>query len=136
MDFGAQRLYNIELWSTSGHIIADISHLCQNRSYTLTRNDAEQLTFDLDLTTFEAYCDSINVDPNAIIAPYATDVKVKRNGEDLFVTQVTGLDFTCSSRDTGTNPVIGSYQLTPINTLGYTNMKESVTVTCTGYLNI
>lgn len=125
MDFGSPRRYEIELWSPSGQRIADISHLCSNRSYTLTRNDAEELSFDLDLYEFEAYCrDQLGgMDPNVLITPYVTDVKVKRNGQYLFGAQVIDVTFTGSPNTSAVGQSGGSAAF-------------AVTISCSGYLNL
>ncbi len=129
MDLGSKRVYEIELWTTSGTRLADISSLCQNRRYILTRNDAEVLTFDLDLSTFERFCASINTDAEAILTPYQMDVKLKRNGMYLFVAQIAGVEMSAQPNDTGVNPETGNYN-------NVTTLTETITVTCTGYLNV
>ncbi|MDQ0825428.1 hypothetical protein QFZ60_001601 [Arthrobacter sp. B2I5] len=126
MDFGGSRLYEIELWSAGGSRIADISHLCSKRRYTLQRNEAETLTFDLDLNDFERYC-LINLggtDPNVLIKPYVTDVKVKRAGSYLFGAQVVDISFNLSADSS--SPGQGSSGA----------QNASVTITCSGYLNL
>lgn len=121
--------YVIELWSSAGSLLGDISKLTQNREYILTRNDAEQFTFDLDLTAFEQYCASINESPLAMLAPYQTDVKVKRNGVYIFGCQVVGITFNFQPNDSGVNPETSTYN-------NITTLTETVTVSCTGYLNL
>lgn len=126
MDFGSSKFYEIELWSQSGSRIADISHLCSNRKYTLQRNEAETLTFDVDLFKFEDYCQNNlgGTDPHTLLAPYVTDVKVKRNGSYLFGAQVVDISFDLTADDSqGSSSSPGS-----------SNYK--VTVTCSGYLNL
>jgi len=125
MDFGADRPYEIELWSQSGQRIADISALCSNRRYTLKRNEAETLTFDLDLFKFEAYClDNLGgTDPHTLIAPYVTDVKVKRNGSYLFGAQVVDVAFNFAP------------DAMPAGSLS-ADVTFPVTITCSGYLNL
>ncbi|WP_427007202.1 hypothetical protein [Pseudarthrobacter sp. H2] len=130
MDFGGKRLYEIELWSAGGSRIADISALCFNRSYSMQRNEAETLTFSLDLFAFENYCltNLGGINPRTLIDPYVTDVKVKRAGQYLFGAQVVDVSFNLAE-DTS-KPGFGG------------GMAQSgaqsyiVTVTCTGYLNL
>jgi hypothetical protein len=125
MDFGANRPYEIELWSQTGLRIADISTLCQNRKYTLKRNEAEALTFDLDLFKFEEYCrDNLGgTDPHTLIAPYVTDVKVKRNGIYLFGAQVVDISFNLTPDATPPGSASAA-------------VSFPVTITCSGYLNL
>jgi hypothetical protein len=126
MDFGSSSLYGIELWSQSGQMIADISRLCHNITYSMTRNDVETLQFDIDLFAFEQYCKTNlgNADPSVLLKPYATDIKFKRAGTYLFGCQVVSLSFNLagdsSSSGTSTNSGVSDYPMT---------------VSCTGYLN-
>lgn len=80
--------YDIELWSRTGVFLADISRYVKNFSYSMQRNEAEQLQLSIDLDAYEAYCASIGTNPTSILGPYQTDIKVKRNGEYLFGTHV------------------------------------------------
>src|SRR6185312_11995745 len=90
---------------------------------------AEQFTFQVDLTAFEAFCTGIGASPAQLLAPYQCHVKLKRNGTYLFCAQITGLEFTAQAQDSGTNPETGSFSAT-------TSITEYITVTATGYLNI
>ncbi len=112
MDFEGERVYELELWSIQGIKIADISHLAKNRKYTMQRNEAETLEFTLDLDKFEAFCASIGTPPRNVLAPYQTEVKVKRKGQYMFGVQVID---------------------TPV-TLG--ENSSEIQVKCTGYLNL
>ena len=126
MDFAASSVYGIELWSQTGTLIADISRLCSNIRYSMTRNDVETLQFDLDLFTFEAYCKNNlgSTDPKFLLQPYATDLKVKRAGTYLFGCQVVSLSFnlTGDANSTASSNASGMSQY-------------PVTVSCSGYLN-
>lgn len=112
MDFNGEQKYTFELWSIQGIKVADISALAKSRKYTLERNQAETLEFTLDLDAFEAFCASINTPPRNVLAPYQTEVKVKRNGNYLFGTQVVDCPV-----ELGEN-------------------TAAITVKCTGYLNL
>lgn len=72
------RRYAIELWSRQGVLLADISHLVTGLSFSMQRNEAEDLTFEVDLDAYEELCTSIGTHPTAILGPYQTDVKVAR----------------------------------------------------------
>ena len=96
----------------------------------MQRNEAETLTFSLDLFAFEDYCQNKQggADPKVLIAPYVTDVKVKRAGQYLFGAQVIDVSFdsTADSSAPGqgsSGAQGGSHAFT-------------VTVTCSGYLNL
>lgn len=89
--------YELELW-VNGKQVGDVTKLAQNRSFTLTRNAAETLDFDLDVNAFEAYCSSLGVAPLAILEDYVTDIRVKRNGNYLFGVQVVDQEFKLSNQ--------------------------------------
>lgn len=112
MDFEGAKKYELELWSIQGVKVADISDLAKNRKYTLERNEAEQLEFTLDLDAFEAFCAGINTPPRNVLAPYQTEVKVKRDGQYLFGTQVVDCPIELAEN------------------------SASINVKCTGYLNL
>ena len=88
-----QLKYEIELW-INGVMVADISKLATSRSYTIKRNDSEELQFTLDVKAFEDHCINAGRDPEATLVPYVTDVRVKRNGSYLFGTQVVDINYT------------------------------------------
>ncbi|MEB0288678.1 hypothetical protein QN355_19290 [Cryobacterium sp. 10S3] len=130
MDLGSSRRYEIELWSSSGLRIADISAFCFNRRYTMQRNEAETLTFDVNLYAFEKYClnNLGGIDPKTLIAPYVTDVKVKRNGLYLFGTQVVDVNFDLAQDMSRAGESGGG--------AAATTQDQKVSITATGYLNL
>lgn len=107
--------YEIELWNHSGQQIADISPLCTGLSFTRARNDVETLVFTVDLFAFERYCsiDMGGIDPKVLLAPDVTEVRLKRNGDYQFGTEVKNLNFSFVAAMSG----------------------FPVAVSCVGYLN-
>lgn len=95
----ATGIYEIELWSRQGLLVADISPLVKDVSFTLQRNTAETLQFSLDLNAFESLALTIGTAPRLMLNPYQTDVKIKRNGEYLFGTQVFDVSVELSEND-------------------------------------
>lgn len=91
--------YEIELWSSTGNRLADISGLATNRHFEIWRNQPELLTFDLDLTVFETFASSVGMHPRELLMAYQTDVKLKRNGQYLFGTQVTAAPINITDQD-------------------------------------
>lgn len=79
--------YEHELW-INGVQVGDITRLVDNFGYSLRRNASESLTFSMDLKAFEAYCTDAGRNPNEMLVPYVTDVRVKRNGSYLFGVEV------------------------------------------------
>lgn len=84
--------YELELW-INGAQVGDITKLAQNRRYTLRRNASEDLQFLMSLTAFEAYCESLGAQPQAVLEAYVTEIRVKRAGEYYFGTQVTDMQY-------------------------------------------
>lgn len=82
--------YEFELW-INGAQVGDITKLMQNRSYELIRNGSEQLSFSMSLTAFEKYCEDLGAVPQAVLEPYVTDIRVKRNGSYYFGVHVVDM---------------------------------------------
>lgn len=87
-----QQKYEFELW-INGVQVGDISRLAKNRRFSLRRNASEDLAFLMNLTAFEAYCQQAGRNPMSTLEPYVTDIRVKRNGQYLFGTQVVELQY-------------------------------------------
>lgn len=86
-----QRRYEFELW-INGSLVGDISDLAKDRKFSLKRNDSEELSFEMDLTAFEAYCASLGKVPQELLECYVTDIRVKREGSYYFGVHVVELD--------------------------------------------
>lgn len=86
-----QRRYELELW-INGSLVGDISELAKDRTFSLKRNDSEELTFNMDLTAFEAYCAELGKAPQELLEAYVTDIRVKRLGLYYFGVHVVELD--------------------------------------------
>src|SRR5215210_163613 len=91
--------YSIELWSGNGVLLADISRYVRNLKFAMQRNEAEDLSFDIDLNAYESLCASIGTHPLGILGPYQTDVKIKRNGTYLFGTHVGDAEVELGEND-------------------------------------
>lgn len=85
--------YEFELWINDNQV-GDITKLAKTRSFSIKHNDREELTFNLDVKAFEAYCESIGSQPVEVLEAYVTDVRVKRNGSYLFGVQVVDMEYT------------------------------------------
>lgn len=84
--------YEFELW-INGNQVGDISKLAQNRRFSLPRNASEQLSFLMDLTAFEQYCEQLGAVPQAVLEADVTDIRVKRNGLYYFGVQVKDMQY-------------------------------------------
>lgn len=90
-----QLKYEIELW-VAGELQADVSKLAMDRQYTIRRNDSEELSFTMDLFAFEELCAQMGSVPQAVLRPYVTDIRVKRNGVYKFGVQVVDIGINLS----------------------------------------
>ena len=115
------RVYEVELWSRGGVMIADISSLVQNLKYSMQRNAAESLSFDINLFAFEELCQTLGVLPRTILYPYNNDVKIKRNGEYLFGTHIGDLSVSLDVDE----------QNISVNAFGYLDLLKDRYVTKT-----
>lgn len=73
--------YSFELWTRSGSLLMDLGGKAQDRSFTQSRNQADDIQFALDLNDFENYCRALNIDPKQILLVNNTEVRVKRLGK-------------------------------------------------------
>lgn len=70
--------YSFELWSPAGTLLADLSGRASQRRITMSRNEAEDVTWTLDLNAFRDYCRDAKADPEALLVPNSTEVRVRR----------------------------------------------------------
>ncbi|WP_440220932.1 hypothetical protein [Dietzia sp. MNB45] len=84
--------YQFELFDNTGTALADITPYVEKPHYSMELNESEELTFSLDLFKFQDIAERLGVaDPEVLLAEYATDVKIKRNGEYLLGTHVDSI---------------------------------------------
>src|SRR5437764_794962 len=81
--------YAFELFSPNGTLLADLTGHARNRTFTRTRNDAEDMSFDLDFNDFHQYCALINMHPRALLVPGQTELRIRRFNKYLVGGQVT-----------------------------------------------
>src|SRR5947209_4230670 len=80
--------YAYELWSPNATLLADLTGHARNRTFTRTRNDAEDMSFDLDFNDFHRYCELINVHPRALLVPGQTELRIRRFNQYLVGGQI------------------------------------------------
>lgn len=105
----ARPKYEIELWSKAGKRIADITKLCRNISFSEERNEAEELRFNLDLDAFEDYMiNKAGADPVSNFREGQTEIKVKRDGQYRFGTQLFDAPISLDEDDSATISVVAT----------------------------
>lgn len=70
--------WHIELWSPSGVLLADLSGRAKNRRIEQSRNEAEDIRWQVDLTELEYYARQLKVDVQSLVVPGITEVRVRR----------------------------------------------------------
>ncbi len=105
--------YEILVYSKDGLPMGNIFELVSNFTWTKTRNDAESVSFDIDLDKYEAYIESIGYgdDPLNFMEVGRNDIRIKRNGQWLLGTNVIKIGY--KSGDPGV--------LMTVNASGYLN---------------
>ncbi len=104
--------YAIEIVNPVGALIADLTGRAAARRITLSRNEAEDIQFVIDINEFERYCRLLSVTPQAVLAVYQNEVRVKR-----------GENYICAG------------QIGPISTHVDVTRQE-IQVRATGFLNL
>ena len=82
------RLYEVEVWSNSGVYIANISQLAKNRQYSMSRNDAETFSCEIDLQALQRLAARLGEHPRNLLLPDQMNFRIKRAGEYLFGVQI------------------------------------------------
>lgn len=108
----ADSKYSIEVVDPSGLLLADLTGRADGRSLTKSRNEADEITWSIDLDEWERYCRLLNVDPKIILIPNASEIRIKRGQKYLGGGQITYIDTTLGSN------------------------QETVSVRATGFLNL
>lgn len=88
--------YRIEVWDKSGIVLGDIRQLCSNLKWSKQRNEADTLSFDLDLTKYEQYLELINLqdNPYSFLEAGRTDLRLRRGAQYMVGTNANKFAFT------------------------------------------
>ena len=107
--------YDIEIWDwKTNKYIMDLSHIVSgNLNIRWTLNDIEEISFEVDLTTFEKQCRLLGRDPRDMLVPYIHDIRIRRNGTYIVGCQVVEANISLSE-----------------------NTDPKLQVRATGYLNL
>lgn len=80
---GQTSKYSIELVNKAGLLLADLSGRASSRSLRLSRNEAEEISWSIDLNDFEKYCRDIGQEPDNLLIGGSTEIRIKRLGTYL-----------------------------------------------------
>ena len=105
--------YTIEVWDINGVFVMDISDIVST-SLRIRReiNVVDDIAFAIDLVQFEKRCAAINANPQSILEPYRTDIKIRRNNEYFVGGQVVQANINFNASE-----------------------NNKIEIKCTGYLN-
>ena len=100
--------YGIELVNPAGLLLADLTGRASKRSLSMSRNEAEEINWTIDLDEFENFCRKSKLDPLQILVPCSTEVRIKRLGTYLaggqmvyFSTNINAREKTIEVKATG-----------------------------------
>ncbi len=72
--------YHIELYEPDGTALGDLVGRARNIHVIQSRNNPEEISFDIDVNEFERYAELIHVESDRLIIPGHTEVRIKRKG--------------------------------------------------------
>lgn len=108
----AESKYSFELWSRSGQLLADLSGRAKNRRVIRSRNEAEQIFWQVDLNDFRAFASASKTTISALLVPGQTEIRVRR-----------GLNYICGGTLTYRN-------------LAVTPVSQDIELRGDGFLNL
>lgn len=90
--------YEVLVYSKDGLPMGNIFALCENFEWSKTRNEAESVTFDLDLNRYEQYIETIGFgdNPYTFMEVGRNDIRIRRNGQWLLGTNIIKFNFSSS----------------------------------------
>lgn len=93
--------YKVVVFSKDGKAMGNIFSLCENFKWSKTRNDAESVSFSLNLDRYEEYLETIGLgdSPHSFLETGRNDIRIMRNDQWLIGTNV--IKFTYSGGDGG-----------------------------------
>ncbi len=70
--------YHFELWSPAGQLLLDLAGRAKNRRIILSRNEAEDVTWQIDLREFERVAGKLGKTPDELLKAGQTEFRVRR----------------------------------------------------------
>lgn len=92
--------YKVVVFSKDGKAMGNIFPLCENFTWTKTRNEAEQVSFDLNLARYEEYITKIGFGDNPFnfMETGRNDIRIMRNGQWLLGANVVRFKYKGGSK--------------------------------------
>lgn len=81
--------YTVELFDKAGTLLADLTDKAMGRKLILSRNEADDISWNLDLNAFEEYCEQLGKDPNSIIKSNSTEIRIRRGDKYIGGGEIT-----------------------------------------------
>lgn len=123
-------IYTIELVAPDGTVLAELSGKAKNRTFTITRNAADDIDWYIDIDQLEDYCRSNGVqiqDPKLLLITNQTEVRVKRYGTYLAAGQLTYKDGVLQETGDGNLLEVKAAGFLNLWTFRYTNASQIYT---------
>jgi hypothetical protein len=73
--------YSFELWARNGTMLADLTGRAKNRRIVQSRNEPEEIFWQLNMNEFEQHARAIGVPPSTLLIPGSTEIRVRRGTE-------------------------------------------------------
>lgn len=88
--------YQVVVFSKDGKAMGNIFALCENFRWSKTRNQAEQVSFDINLDRYEEYITELGFgdNPRNFMETGRNDIRIKRNGQWLLGTNVIRFSYS------------------------------------------
>ena len=92
--------YKVVVFSKDGRPMGNIFALCENFRWSKTRNQAEQVSFDLKLDRYEEYITALGFgnNPNNFMETGRNDIRIMRNGRWLLGANIVRFNYAGSDK--------------------------------------
>lgn len=100
--------YQVIVFAKDGRQMGNIFSLCENFTWSKTRNDAETVSFNLNLDRYEEYITAIGFGdaPRSFMETGRNDIRVKRNGQWLLGANI--IKFSYKGGDRGVSMTVNA----------------------------
>lgn len=76
-------IYSFEIWNDNGELLADLTGLAHSRSFTVSKNLPEQISFTVGLNEIEELARDTGVPIETLINPGVNEIRIRRDSEYL-----------------------------------------------------
>jgi len=121
--------YSVELANPAGQVLAELGGRAANRSFTVTRNAADDIEWYLNIDEIEKYCHKTYTDPRTIFVTNQTNVRIKRLGQYFAAGQLNYKYGTLAENSSGNLLQIKAAGFYNLLTTAFTGPGQTYTAT-------